>query len=253
MKIYAQNLLHRLERFSIQLDKVELFVNKPWVLIDQDNNYQKYIFKRDGELVMSLNGKVQVGKWEFIGAANSLLIDRIVDKLLLNQLYTDEGVMALKCDGFNNDYFILANETIIPDLNIENYLRKIEHKKFNVISGRLITGGTLEIFLENNEEPKIGMRATLEGEEIEYDLVRTKKTNTLYEIKQSRIIRISYPKVYYLNELNTIRIERQNITEISKGDYAYLNNKPIPDGKFKIGFMRYIKTINGVIQKTSSF
>ena len=83
MKTYLQEIVNRLSQFSEKLDNATLFIDKPWVLIDTESNYHKYIFKRNGQLIMSLNGQVQLGKWEYLTVAKSILIDRIKDKVLL--------------------------------------------------------------------------------------------------------------------------------------------------------------------------
>ncbi len=54
MKAYLENLLPRIKQYSQSLDKKELFVDVPWVLIDPDLNQHKYIFKRDGQLIIVL-------------------------------------------------------------------------------------------------------------------------------------------------------------------------------------------------------
>ena len=100
---------------------MEIFVEKPWVIIDENQNIQKYIFKRNGELIMSLNGQVTVGRWEYLSSAKSLLIDRVQDKMLLNQNFIDPAVMILKKDNLYDDSLILANEILLPDLNVMNY------------------------------------------------------------------------------------------------------------------------------------
>jgi hypothetical protein len=66
MKQYLNNLLPRIKQFSESLDKKESFIDTPWVIVDEDLNQQKYIFKRNGELIMSLNGQVSIGKWEYL-------------------------------------------------------------------------------------------------------------------------------------------------------------------------------------------
>src|SRR5690625_2626021 len=99
MKLYLSNLLPRLKQFSQSLDQIELIVDQPWVFIDNNLNQQKYIFKRNGELIMSYNGSVTVGQWEYISSARSLLIDRKTDKILLNQNFINNAVMILKRDG----------------------------------------------------------------------------------------------------------------------------------------------------------
>ena len=132
MKVYLNNLISRLKEYSVTLDKKEIFLEMPWVIIDDNLNQQKYIFKRNGDLVMSLNGQVSLGKWEYLPAARSLLIDRIKDKILLNQNFIDPAVMILKKDGFKDENLIMANEILIPDLDVANYLKKLFHQKKNL-------------------------------------------------------------------------------------------------------------------------
>ena len=96
MKEYISNIIPRLKDLSLTLDRKENFIEKPWVWLDEDNNQQKFIFKRNGELIMSLNGQAAIGKWEYISSAKSLLIDRIQDKILLNQDFINEEREAAK-------------------------------------------------------------------------------------------------------------------------------------------------------------
>lgn len=91
--------------------------------IDEDGNKETYIFKRNGELVLSFNGTASVGKWEILIAANSLLIDRGIDKLLLKHDFIDNALMVLKRDDFQTSPFVLMNSNTIPDLNAEKYLK----------------------------------------------------------------------------------------------------------------------------------
>lgn len=73
-------------------------------------------------LFMSFNGKVEIGKWKYLAEANLIYIDRLTDKIFLKQSFFDDSVMILKIDGTNDDLFILANENIIPDLDVPKYL-----------------------------------------------------------------------------------------------------------------------------------
>ncbi len=47
MKAFLENLLPHIKQYSQSLDKAELFVDKPWVFIEKDNQ-QKFIFRRNG-------------------------------------------------------------------------------------------------------------------------------------------------------------------------------------------------------------
>ncbi len=123
---FITNLLPRLRQFSQSLDYTELFADKPWVLLDEDGQQQTSIFQRGGKLIMSLDGKVQMGTWEYIAAAQSLLIDRGADQLLLNHFFFTEALLVLARDGRAESKFVLANKLLIPDLDIGKHLRELE-------------------------------------------------------------------------------------------------------------------------------
>lgn len=192
MKTYLQDIVNRLFQFSEKLDNTSLFIDKPWVLIDSESNYHKYIFKRDGQLIMSLNGQVQLGKWEYLALAKSILIDRIKDKVLLNQSFFNGAVMVLKVDGNNNDLFILANEEMIPDLDAKKYLQSIYYRKFNIITGILENGNILEVHRgSSGTKLKIGMKATIDGEQPDDGKYKSQSTGRYYEIKNGKVFRIT--------------------------------------------------------------
>lgn len=132
MKHYLKNLLPRLQQYSKSLDHIENFVGQPWVLVDDALNRQVYVFQRDNSLIMSLNGQAQEGKWSYVPAVQSLLVDRGVDKILLNHAFVEKGLMVLKKDGYTEAPWVLINEREIPDLNVERYLKDLLIKKLNL-------------------------------------------------------------------------------------------------------------------------
>ena len=192
MKTYLLDIVSRLFQFSEKLDNTSLFIDKPWVLIDSESNYHKYIFKRDGQLIMSLNGQVQLGKWEYLEVAKSILIDRIKDKVLLNLSFFNGAVMVLKVDGNNNDLFILANEVMIPDLDVKKYLQLIYYRKFNIITGTLENGKILEVHRgSSGTKLQIGMKATIDGKQPDDGKYKSQSTGRNYEIKNGKVFRIT--------------------------------------------------------------
>jgi hypothetical protein len=64
MKAYLQHIVTDLKNFSKSLDKKAILTDKPWALIDDDQEMQKLIFRKNGELIMSKNGQVTIGSWE---------------------------------------------------------------------------------------------------------------------------------------------------------------------------------------------
>jgi hypothetical protein len=121
-------------------------VDKPWALIDDSGEVQKLIFTKDNRLILSRNGVVSTGSWEYFPAAKVLLIDRVTDKILLKEQYIDENVMLLKRDGTQDDYYALANEMTIPDYNIPLYLNDLRCKEFQIKEVEILGGKTIQIY-----------------------------------------------------------------------------------------------------------
>ncbi|MEW5677380.1 hypothetical protein ABGT15_13800 [Flavobacterium enshiense] len=249
MKSYINNIIPRLNKFSKTLEKKELFVDKSWVLIDDKNNLQKYIFRRNGELIMSLNGSVKIGKWEYIIEANSLLIDRIEDKILLNHSFIDSAVMILKKDGTENNLIVLANDKIIVDLDVPKYLKELYRSKNNVSIVILKSG--IELELLNSDVVVIGCKVTIDGNNIENNIFENENSIFKYIVKNSYVEKIIEKKTYN-TKAGELLIECERDYYPQKGDLAFLNGIPA-NGKFKLTFLQYIYVNNGIIYKTSLF
>ena len=127
------------------LKKQAVFLEKPWAFIDEDGEIQKLIFKKDKGLVISKNGQVVMGKWDYFPEARALLIDRVTDKLLLGEQFVDENVLILKKDGTQNQFFALANENTLPTYNIPKYLNKIKKVQLNMGEVVLLCGKKLQV------------------------------------------------------------------------------------------------------------
>jgi hypothetical protein len=249
MKDYLQNLLPRIRQYSESLDKIELFIDKPWVILDEDNNQQKYIFRRNGELIMSLNGQATTGKWEYISAAKCLLIDRIKDKILLNQDFVDPAVMVLKMDGRKDKPFLMANEQLIPGLNIEKYLLKLYYKKNAIEPKRLESGQILELHKQTHGW---SLAVTIDGQFVPTGILKHADSNKYYNIRNSKLVNLMELTDYKVREA-VLSILKGMGYPPSKGDKVFIGNKPAPDGKYRIGILRNIHVKNGIIDRTSAF
>jgi hypothetical protein len=255
MKNYVQNIVNKLAEFSEKLDNTALFVEMPWVVIDTNSDYHKYIFKKNGELILSINGQVQLGKWEYLASAKSILIDRVKEKVLLNQFFFDSAVMVLRIDGSSDHFFILANERLIPDLDVQNYLQNLMYIKLDILTSKLKNGKTLEVHRgHNNSMHLIGTKATIDGEhpiDGKYELNSSKR---YYEIRNGQVFKITYPVNYKTSDGLIITIEQEiNSKSISVGDLAYIDKKPAKTGRYKLGLFKTIKVENGVIVRKSIF
>ena len=109
MQTFIADIVPKLQRFSQKLDDLSLLTNQHWVVLDElMKSKNVYIFRSNNELLISSNGKVEKGRWEYLGN-NSLLIDRKDESFLFKHGFFDENVMALKIDG-KEEYAILVNE-----------------------------------------------------------------------------------------------------------------------------------------------
>lgn len=149
MKEFYNYLAQSMSGLSDGLSKKAIFLDKPWALIDNDLEIQKFIFKRNGELILSKNGIVKTGAWEYFSEAKSLLIDQIDEKWLLNQVFVDDHVMLLKKDGTSNDFFSFANVNLLPDYDVKSYLLKQHRIRFDIRSVKLFDGNKLYIHSGN--------------------------------------------------------------------------------------------------------
>lgn len=110
MKTFITDIIPKIHNFSQKLDNLTLLTNQHWVAInDLDNTKNVYIFRSNNELLISQNGKVDKGRWEYLGN-NSLLIDHKEDCYLFKQGFFDENILALKIDS-KDEYAFFVNET----------------------------------------------------------------------------------------------------------------------------------------------
>tara|TARA_R110001606_G_scaffold364204_1_gene518551 strand:- start:1550 stop:2299 length:750 start_codon:yes stop_codon:yes gene_type:complete len=246
MKLYLIDLVKRLSKLSRKLDNQTLFTNKKWVLIDELDNQQTFIFESDGNLIMSISGIVKVGTWKYIDEAKSILINRgDNDIILLNNTFFDSAVMILKYDGASNDnLFILVNQNIIPNLDVESYLKLRLKKEFIIETVNLIDDKKLEIFSISKND-KIGCYVLIDG--VSPENCSVEDGYSKFVILNGRIEKITYPRKVILSNGSEILIDQANYYSPSVGDLVFIQDKLAPSGRYKLGFLDTIKIVDGVI------
>jgi hypothetical protein len=126
MNSYIADFIPRLKSFSKQLNNLTLLADKEWVLFEPNSKERRiYIFRRNGELLISQQGNVTIAKWEQIGE-KSILLNIEDKKYLLRHGFLDDSLLALKLDG-KSEYFLFIEESILHNkidslLAIENLL-----------------------------------------------------------------------------------------------------------------------------------
>lgn len=225
MNIYLKSIVRQLKNHSATLERTSIFLDKPWALIDDDLEMQKLIFKGNKELILSKNGQVQMGKWDYFPEAKSILIDRgNNDRILCNEAFIDKGVMILRKDGTDNNFFILANENIVPDLDANRYLKELRYQKLKILETKLVDGRVLEVQREYDDWhiPEVGSPVTEEAEPIEDGKYQLENMRQYFEVKEGRIFKILTEKTYTNPQGQEIVIQQQDNTKITQGDYVFM-------------------------------
>jgi hypothetical protein len=198
MRTYIADIIPKLQKFSQRLDDLTRLKNQHWVSLgDIDQTKRVFIFRPNNQLLISDNGIVEKGSWEYLGN-QTLLMDTKQESYLLKHGFFDENVIALKLDSTDN-YAFFVNET--------KY-----HKELNNISDILK-------FLENKylktNQTSSGLGSTNKGtinETFGYDIISEKES---YDIAWGKHI------IFELKFLNG------KIAEVYKGNstgkYFYMN------------------------------
>lgn len=111
MKTYLADIIPKIQRFSLKLDNLTKLTNHHWVLIgDIDQNKCLYIFRNNNQLLISENGIVDKGTWDYLGN-QSLLLETHEGSFLMKQGFLDNNILVLKLDSTDN-YAFFVNESI---------------------------------------------------------------------------------------------------------------------------------------------
>jgi len=255
LKYYVSSLSHATQT----LKKKSILVEKPWALVDNEGAIQKLIFRRDKKLVLSKNGVVTEGSWDYYSEARSLFIDRGTDKLLLNEQYIDDSVLILKKDGSDSEFFTFANENAIPDYDVAKHLDSIYTVHYAIREYELTDGSTFRIIkgndyalyeLQRNKHAVEIRDKNYNTYEVDDGSYFSKPQKLMFHVKENRLEKLTFLRKYELAVGWEITINKKHIDRISKNDEV-VDGKPIfpiPDGKYRIkGRWRWVRIKNCVI------
>lgn len=210
MKTFIAEIFPALQRYSQKLDNLTLLTNQHWVSIDNIvANKIVYIFRDNNELLISTNGKVEKAKWEYVGN-KSLLIDKTSESYLFKHGFFDENILALKVDS-SDEYAVFVNEN-----NYSGDLNSID-KVFGFLRGK---------YLDSNLKSHF---ETATGQKFENQQRQQKSTFVQHHTDKGIV-------------------EIEPCTRL-KGQNAFMDGQPAPDGEYKFGFLWYVHIKNGIVTK----
>ncbi len=166
MKTFIADIIPKIQRFSKKLDDLTLLTNNHWVsLSDILNSKTVYIFRPNNQLLVSENGLVQKGTWEYLGN-QSLLLDTNSQSYLLKQGFFDENVLALKLDS-SDQFAFFVNETNF-DRELNNINDVLEFLTNKYLRNNNNSGSSKIKFTKKDKLGNVILPRYLEGELIEH-------------------------------------------------------------------------------------
>jgi hypothetical protein len=219
---YIKNLLPRLEQYSKDLDKIENFVDREWVLIDDGGNNQTYEFMRDRRMIMTLvsnngaNQQTQIGSWDLLGSGR-LLITRPQGALTLNQGFLGDKLLILQESGTVNVPFCCYDPKKITQTEINHYLDQF------LVDSEKVSEPT-----PSKDELKYGQDGDLfTGFE--------KKLGTedqYHSFTQGRFLHVATRKIYQTDK-GMLEVYQKEPDYISWGDYVFAEQLSSQDGRYR--------------------
>lgn len=110
MKTYVLDVLNKYKRYSERLDVKTILCNKSWLVFNDGCDKEVYIFQEDGSLILSLNGNVYNGNWQYITANKSIIITVQKQSYMFHPYIFDNVVFVLQQDG-TDSYAFMIDET----------------------------------------------------------------------------------------------------------------------------------------------
>jgi hypothetical protein len=228
MKTFIADIIPKIQRYSQKLDDLTRLTNQHWVSLGDINQTKRvFIFRANNQLLISDNGIVEKGNWEYLGN-QSLLLETKAESYLLKHGFFDENVIALKLDS-TDSYAFFVNETRYHGElnNIGDVLRFLENKYLKNNSGFNGLGSDRKGSF--NENAKYGYSITRQSEE--YDFAWGKYTEHFIEFLDGRKGSVykggNSGKFFYL-DLTFGRQYRDNFEQAVLGLHHYLRKQINP-------------------------
>jgi hypothetical protein len=137
-------------------------------------------------------------------------------------------------DGKKDDFFILANENNIPDLDAYAYLRRLYYNKYGIQNTPLADNRNIQIKPNNQNTLGSGSSVTIDDSIAQDGEYITKDGSQKIYVQNNKILDTKYLKKYKLENGDYLVIEQKNSFQIEKGCAVSIKNKPILDGEYLI-------------------
>ena len=235
MRTYIADIIPKIKRFSERLDNETLLINQHWVVIDEVEKVKNvYIFRKSGELLISRNGIVTKGSWEYLDG-NSMLISQKEESYLFRHGFFDENILVLKLDS-KEEYGFLVNESKAGgELNtLEKTISFLETKYLNpnTSKGKSNLPTQMTYRAPASSKTFLGTEKSLLGKKIvKYQIVYSDNLQDIIYVRVKNDIH--YFNDYVSSSSSTIIHEYDNMENCINGLHYFLKNGKI----LRIGYL----------------
>ena len=125
MKQFLSQIIPRLKEYSDTLNRKEIFVNKTWLLIDNDSNFTQYTFERKEVYKSVSGGQAKKGNWKLLTATNQVWLEfNDGENYMLKMIFASDKVLILT-DNIGANFFPFIN-TLSDIRTLEDLQRHFE-------------------------------------------------------------------------------------------------------------------------------
>ena len=110
-----QKVLSQVKKTQDKISDISLLSNKSWVLNSTNNIHEVWILRKDNTLLISKNGIVETGSWNYFIESKSLYLELGDEKKLFSQVIVDDLNLSIKLDG--TDEIITFEDEVLKKSN----------------------------------------------------------------------------------------------------------------------------------------
>ena len=135
MKTYFLDVIKRIKRFSEKFNVSTTLCDKTWIVFNDTDEREVYIFQPDGSVFITSDGVGIKGKWHWVSANESLIINKDDNVLMFHPEFIDNTILALTLDGTNKMAFLIeqGNQNAFAAKNLSQLEKYFEIKEQELI------------------------------------------------------------------------------------------------------------------------
>jgi hypothetical protein len=229
---YLKFLFKKLKSFDDKLSNIALLQDKFWIRINEQNFSEKWFFRNNGELIISINGNIIDGRYEHLNQGN-LILEYEKNKILLNQNFIYKDILLLKKDSNETDFYAFYDETKFTPDQFLKFIETSRKQDLNIKRIQLADKTNAEIVMNPNQNSiSLGNSVLINQRLTDLNFIET--DYNYYELQDGVIQNILFKRNYKIFD-NNITV-KQKWKTINIDDIVLNSKKALEDGRYKINF-----------------